>query len=1134
MPIPGGQARALALAALLACAAPVLADDAEIISLVGKGDTRESAQAQWQPAAVKTKLQGGWFARTREQSQMALMLRDRSVVRLSQLSILNIKGMGPPTTRVALPQGRAWASSKQPAPEVAKVRATPILEVETPAGIAYVRGTDWEIAVEPDGSALVTVLSGEVELANEQGRVSVGPNEQGRAAPGRAPVKTLLSSAAERVQWVTSYRPQPRRWVPQMPAGLEPAARAIEAQEFAQALALLSRERSAQAALLHADLQLFLGEAERAIALLEPHAGDPMAAALLARAYMISGRFDDAQHTLDRHSANAEILLAKGELARLRGDPAATLQAAQEVLKLEPRNAEAWYVIGRVHAEREYARAAREALARAIELGPEQAAYRAELGTLETFANEFGAAERALAAALERAPDDYVALTGLGVLQLKRGDAGAALESFLKAGVMEPRYARAALFAGVAQYQLGNRARALEAFDKAAALDDKDPLPHLVKSLAYFDALELGRAIEAAREAQARMANLKSLNQLLSDQKGNANVGSALAAFGLEEWAQAYAYDAYSPYWAGSPLFLADRFSGTFNKNSELFKGFLSDPAVFGASNRWSSIVPVPGNYGMVEAFARRDFIDEAGVGATLNGYRVTPVPVSYVGAVEKTHGDSRMNTRDADGRMEADGDNLVLGLGLKPTHELALFGFANASNLEGTIADAASGLTDDRFSVDRRRFDVGANYKFSPTNHAWLKVGAGTEDLPVSGALRSQDVADSLNTAFGTTVFGPDGRLNRFRSEQEQRDVQWRHTFDAGADTQLSWGLEYARAEKPISMELEFLPVRLRLDHDNRLESRSAWASGRVRLSGTLEAQLDAHYQDTESSFRTRQELEVVPGGTLPLPTSEGTTERQEINPRAGIKWRPSGGHTVRLAGQVWRKPAGVGTLAPLDTVGIAVDDRVVAAGGRLSRGRLQHEIELGRATFLQWFADAKHVHNLDDPGSALARDLQLDQLERLRVRRRTYAVPLDYFEDTPQFGEGDIASFGAAANRLLTPRTALAARYVYAKSKNTGEGFGGSPLPYHPRHYLNATLTWQPWARTVLGAATTYRSHRFTDEDNETRLDAGWNLGLQAYWESDDKRVSLGALIDQVVSKRSASLYRRPLAQLQGAYRF
>ena len=89
-----------------------------------------------------------------------------------------------------------------------------------------------------------------------------------------------------------------------------------------------------------------------------------------------------------------------------------------------------------------------------------------------------------------------------------------------------------------------SRRLALEAFEKAATLDDKDPLPHLMKGLAYYDSLELGKAIEAAREALVRMPFLKSLNQVLTDQKGSANLGSALAAFGMAGCRQYVSLDA--------------------------------------------------------------------------------------------------------------------------------------------------------------------------------------------------------------------------------------------------------------------------------------------------------------------------------------------------------------------------------------------------------------------------------------------------------------------------------------------------------------------------------------------------------------------------------------------------------------
>jgi len=92
------------------------------------------------------------------------------------------------------------------------------------------------------------------------------------------------------------------------------------------------------------------------------------------------------------------------------------------------------------------------------------------------------------------------------------------------------------------------------------------------------------------------MPYLKSLNQLANDQKGAANLGNSLAQFGLEDWAMNYAQESYNPFWAGSHLFLADRYTGTFNKQSELMQGYLTDPTAFGLEPLPDAVAK-PGNY---------------------------------------------------------------------------------------------------------------------------------------------------------------------------------------------------------------------------------------------------------------------------------------------------------------------------------------------------------------------------------------------------------------------------------------------------------------------------------------------------------------------------------------------------------
>ena len=92
-----------------------------------------------------------------------------------------------------------------------------------------VRGTDWDVEVEQGGRTTLTVLSGRVELSNEQGRVELGPAEQGVVVPGQAPVKRLLVQPRQRVQWVAAYPADPTRWEEFQRPGLGGDARDVGA-----------------------------------------------------------------------------------------------------------------------------------------------------------------------------------------------------------------------------------------------------------------------------------------------------------------------------------------------------------------------------------------------------------------------------------------------------------------------------------------------------------------------------------------------------------------------------------------------------------------------------------------------------------------------------------------------------------------------------------------------------------------------------------------------------------------------------------------------------------------------------------------------------------------------------------------
>src|SRR5436305_13504232 len=84
----------LALAAMLSGApAQAVSGGAEIVYLVGKGERRDYDQAPWQPIAVSQKIPPGTMVRTLGDSQMALLMPDRSQFRLQPNSQFQIDAL---------------------------------------------------------------------------------------------------------------------------------------------------------------------------------------------------------------------------------------------------------------------------------------------------------------------------------------------------------------------------------------------------------------------------------------------------------------------------------------------------------------------------------------------------------------------------------------------------------------------------------------------------------------------------------------------------------------------------------------------------------------------------------------------------------------------------------------------------------------------------------------------------------------------------------------------------------------------------------------------------------------------------------------------------------------------------------
>lgn len=1073
--------------------------NAEIVSLSGKG-ARKNPDTRWQAAKVNDQVIPGGYVRTFAASQMGVLLAGRTQIRLNQNSQLQIKTSSDTEawqkTNLNLTKGRAWSNAR-PVKTDRAIPSEPAITMETPSATLSIRGTVWEVEVAPDGKTQLVVLHGLVEMANEHGKVQVSKGEAAIAEVGKAPVKIFLSNPASRVQWVNSWRPDPKRW--QDDAGIgkyKEIVNSIENGEYAYAIEKLKTQKDEIAAVLRADLLIYQGENANAIELLSPHAksgrGNPFAIALTGYALFHNDQITDLEKLLvtglSHHPNHIELLLLAGKYAIFQGDATQAKTIYQKAINLYPENTHAWYGLGLIESEKENLKDARLALGTAIQHAVDFTAPESELATLESKAGNFDVAEDLFNDVINKQPEDYVALTGKGLLLLKLGKSEKALDTFMKAGVIEPGYARAWLYSGVAFYQLGEFDRALEAFRRASELDNKDPLPHLIQSQYHTDVLEYGAAIRSSQDAQIRMPYLKSLNQIENDQKGSANLGNALADFGLEAWANYYATSSFSPYWAGSHLFLADRYTGFFNKNSELFKGYLTDPTVFGASNRFSSLMPRPGHYGRLDLGLESTTWQQALTTLTLNGLALDPAPIAYF-----ISGDLA-TTESKDDDSDGDGNNITIGLGSKLNERWGIFAFGTETNVDADLE--TTNYPDGNIDVSDTQVAIGTSYKIGPQNQLWLKMGSG----------------DQENRLWGEAIVLNTQAYLDFDSNIDQEDIQFRHTFTNQHNIELTWGLEYSSQEKPAEMQVQIPGFLIDFNQQHDLDSMDAYLSIRGKPGNKLTIQGDLFWQDADIS----QTAKVLVNG---ITTTNPRIDRDynEFNPRFGLGYQVGQNQSIRLIGQSWRRPASVNTLSQVDTLGIPVNDWLVSAGGKYHRGRLQYDGEINKETFLRIFFDHEKIDNISFASTAVVPDLTLDELQRLQNQLDVFE-PEDPYEDIPLFDEGEVDSVGLTFNHLITSKQTLALELTYYNDKQTGTN-PGLKIPYIPDFKGRIASHWTLPHRWVLGADATYRNRRYEDQGNTIPIDSGWNFGFIAHWESLDKKLNFQASVRNILSSSDAA---------------
>lgn len=1086
------------------CAATPMADPAgaaaHIVALTGQGQARPPGESDWSPARLSLALAPGAEMRTLALSSAGLLLADRTQIRMAAQAQVRLCDAQPERTLLELAAGRLWARTK---------KAPASLQLQTPSALAVVRGTDWDVEVDALGRTTLTVLSGQVELSNAQGAVLLGPAEQGFAAPGQAPVKRVLVNPRDRVQWVMALPADPWRWAASQPPGErsrpDPAWRAIrerlEQGDWAAARALLlalppsdtGGPQAALAALVLSDLDVMAGDpaaAEARLARAWEGSQDPRVAARRAELLLVLDRPADARAWLDATRAArphaVELLLADADWHRLQGQGDAALQRYRQAVadaQGEALQAAAQAGLGRALLERGDMAAARSALAQAVALAPGAPTYRGALATADAQALRLAAAQAGFDRALNQAGDDYVSLAGAGLLALQRGDAVTARQQLLKALVIEPRYAQAQVWLAVAEYTLGARGAALDALDRARIADPRDPLPWQIEAQLRNDSGEPAAAVAAAREALVRLPYLKSLNPLASDSQGSANLGKALGDAGLEHWARAYASASYYPLWGGSHFFLADRYESDFNRKSELYQGYLTDPTVFGASDRRAPLLLSAGSEWTAGVSAERNPLRHAATADIGHrGFSAEGVPVAWLLRANDVQMWPREGPPGSRYRLGSPGVDLAVGM--RPSDRLSLFVLHGDTPLRYRFPqglDFGNGITfTGGARSNTRRTDAGASWRWSADSQTWIKGHSGRQT--------SSLVLDDAQ--FGPQDYG-------FASDD--RGLFLRHTVLWG-DHRLSAGWE--RVDRDTTSAISDPQVASPRVNTERYDM--PWVAGEWR-SGAWSLMAEAYWPRFAAQQVDR--FTDASGQDLLPPERDAAARGRRLLPRLGVRWQLGTGRALHWAWQESLRAPGTHTLAPVATGAIAVDNQYQLAGSLARKHALQLDWELGPATFFGASLSGQRISNLlARRGRLFAQNTAdlFDNVGTIAPVVLNAQTTLNTYEETPIFSQGQLTHGSVAVNQLVGERWSLLGSYVHTDSRNTGEAFAGNRLPGFARHVVLGQSTWRHAGRSFSLVRLTWRGLRYSDEANTQARAPGWSMALAHGWESPDRRWS------------------------------
>jgi tetratricopeptide (TPR) repeat protein len=539
-----------------------------VISLEGNVEILPRGATNWVAAKIGHSLETGYQLRTGAKSRAMIRLSNLSVLRVGAWMTYEIEAPrtagGKPGLNVKA--GSAYFFSRDKPQET---------QVRTPTVTGAIRGTEFEVTVAPDGRTTLTMIDGEVELANAMGSVRLNAGEQGVGEAGRAPIKTAVLNAMNVIQWSLYYPGVlDLTELDFNPAEREALADSLAAYERGDLPAALHRYPANRQPASAAD-HLYLGGLLLAVGLVDqtlPHleaatsgGGNNPALARAIRQVIAAVKFEtwEPQGT----QTLATEFLAESYYQQSRANLPAALVAARKAVEKSPGFAFAWERLAELEFSSGHTPASLEALNKSLALAPRNPQAIALKGFLLSARNQIPEAIKLFDEAIAIDGSLGNAWLGRGLCRIRRGQAEAGREDLQVAAALEPNRALLRSYLGKAFSETRDTVRAEHELDLARKFDPKDPTSWLYSALLHQQQNRINEAVRDLEQSQALNDN-RSLfrSRLMLDEDlavSSANLASIYRDAGMNdvsvrEASRAVTYDYAN---AAAHLFLSDSYN---------------------------------------------------------------------------------------------------------------------------------------------------------------------------------------------------------------------------------------------------------------------------------------------------------------------------------------------------------------------------------------------------------------------------------------------------------------------------------------------------------------------------------------------------------------------------------------------